>query len=73
MMKSQPSQARHRTALLNTFVALCFVGLTGSTAVHAVVFVVPKAALTSPAVAANTIVHFDEVANNTPIHGQTIQ
>lgn len=41
--------------------------------VHAVPFVVSNASLSSPAVNAATIVHFDEIALGTPINGQTIK
>lgn len=40
---------------------------------HANLFVVSKGSLSAPAVAPNTIVHFDEIALDSDINGQTIK
>lgn len=55
-----------------TFRAVLAIFITSASA-YGIVFTVPKASLSAPALDANSIVHFDEIPLNLAINGQTIK
>jgi hypothetical protein len=65
------SKTHQRRALL--IASAGFASILIAVSAHASLMVVPEASLSSPAVNAATIVHFDEIASNSPINGKTIK